>query len=113
MQNARQQLLSRHLTDVTGGVREQIVALRDTFDLPPGASVAVGCGSRGISNYAAIVKGVVDGLCDLGVAPFCFPAMGSHRSATGPGQARVLATAGISPKTMGCPGCRSRTSMSW
>lgn len=103
MQRARQQLVSSPLAEVTGGVREQIAALRDTLDLAPGASVAVGCSSRGISNYAVIVKAVVDGLRDLGFVPFCFPAMGSHGSATGPGQARVLAAAGISPETMGCP----------
>ena len=103
MQRVRQQLVSAPLADVTGGVRGQIVALREDLDLAPGASVAVGCGSRGVSNYAAIVKGVVDGLRDLDLAPFCFPAMGSHGSATGPGQARVLAAAGISPTTMGCP----------
>ena len=103
MQSVRQRLVSRPLADVTGGVREQIAALRGTVGLALGSSVAGGCSSRGISNYAAIVKAVVDGLRDLGFEPFCFPAMGSHGSATGPGQAQVLAAAGISPATMGCP----------
>lgn len=103
MQSVRQRLVSRPLADVTGGVREQIASLRGTVGLALGSSVAVGCSSRGISNYAAIVNAVVDGLRDLGFEPFCFPAMGSHGSATGPGQAQVLAAAGISPETMVCP----------
>ncbi len=99
----RQHLVTRPITDAAERVRAQIAALGGSADLPHGARVAVGCSSRGIANYAAIVGAVVRGLTDLGYSPFCFPAMGSHGSATGPGQQQVLAQAGITEATMGCP----------
>jgi hypothetical protein len=39
----------------------------------------------------------------LGAEPFIFPAMGSHGGATAEGQCDVLAEAGITEATMGCP----------
>ena len=99
----RQHLVSRPLADIAGTVRSQVGALQGRLDLPVGSSVAVGCSSRGIDNYAAVVGAVVAGLRDLGYAPFCFPAMGSHGSATAAGQEQVLARAGITEESMGCP----------
>jgi hypothetical protein len=63
--------------------------------LPAGASVAVGVGSRGISNLATVVKGVVDLLKAAGAKPFLLPAMGSHGGATPEGQIGVLAEYGV------------------
>jgi hypothetical protein len=103
MHTVTQRVVSRPMTDIVGSVRRQVAALADRLAVAPGATVAVGCSSRGISNYATIVGAVVGGLRDLGLAPFCFPAMGSHGSATAVGQARVLAQAGITEETMGCP----------
>src|SRR5262245_1999054 len=103
LRRLRQDLRSRPMTDIAGSVRRQITTLRDQVGLPAGASIAVGCSSRGISNYATIVGAVVAGLQDLGLAPFCFPAMGSHGSATAAGQEQVLARAGITEQTVGCP----------
>src|SRR5204862_5483113 len=40
---------------------------------------------------------------DHGMAPFIFPAMGSHGAATPEGQAGVLAHFGITEASMGCP----------
>jgi hypothetical protein len=103
MHSVRQRLTSHPLADIAGTVRQQVVSMRDAVDVPTGASVAVGCSSRGIRNYALIVGAVVQGIKDLGLVPFCFPAMGSHGSATAAGQAEVLARAGITEETMGCP----------
>jgi hypothetical protein len=69
----------------------------------PGARVAIGVGSRGISNIATIVRSVVDFWKSKGAKPFIFPAMGSHGAATAEGQADVLAHYGIIEATMGCP----------
>ena len=69
----------------------------------PGARVAIGVGSRGISNIATIVRAVVDFWKSKGARPFIFPAMGSHGAATAEGQADVLAHYGIIEATMGCP----------
>jgi len=68
-----------------------------------GASVAVGCSSRGIANYPAIVKATVGCLKDAGLIPFLFPAMGSHGAATAAGQKKVLENYGISENYIGAP----------
>jgi hypothetical protein len=68
-----------------------------------GASVAVGCSSRGIANYNIIVKAAVDCLVQAGLEPFLFPAMGSHGAATAQGQKAVLEAYGITESFIGAP----------
>ncbi|MBI4630063.1 MAG: [Fe-S]-binding protein, partial [Candidatus Rokubacteria bacterium] len=68
-----------------------------------GDTVAVGAGSRGIANIAAIVGAAVKYLRDLGAKPFVFPAMGSHGGGTPEGQLSVLERYGITEAAMGCP----------
>ena len=65
--------------------------------------VAVGVGSRGISNLKQIVGAVLQELRARGASPFIVPAMGSHGGATPEGQAHILATYGITPASMGVP----------
>src|SRR5262249_22770288 len=67
------------------------------------ASIAIGVGSRGITNIATITRAVVDHWNSRGMKPFIFPAMGSHGAATAEGQADVLAHYGIIGETMGFP----------
>jgi hypothetical protein len=69
----------------------------------PGASIAVGVGSRGISNLSSIVRSVLEILQTAGAMPFIFPAMGSHGGATPRGQTEVLASYGITEASMGVP----------
>ena len=69
----------------------------------PGQTVAVGCGSRGVADYAVVVRSAVAALRDLGLRPFLVPAMGSHGSGTAAGQVRVLEQLGLSPATVGAP----------
>ncbi len=71
--------------------------------LKPGSRIAIGVGSRGISNIATIVRSAVQYWKNSGMRPFIFPAMGSHGAATAEGQADVLAHYGIIEETMGCP----------
>ena len=66
-------------------------------------TIAVGVGSRGISNIAEIVRATLDILRSAGAKPFIFPAMGSHGGATPEGQTEVLASYGINEQTMGAP----------
>ncbi len=103
MGRVRQTIISRPLADPPGSIRRQIAQLAPALKVRPGASVAVGCSSRGIANYAQIVGAVVHQLKAEGYRPFLFPAMGSHGSATAEGQAQVLARVGISEASMGCP----------
>jgi hypothetical protein len=67
--------------------------------IKPGMRVAVGVGSRGITNLAEIVTAVLNLLRASGAEPFIIPAMGSHGGATPEGQQNVLAGYGITPET--------------
>ena len=71
--------------------------------LKPGMQVAVGVGSRGISNLAKVVAAVISELKRAGTEPFIIPAMGSHGGATPEGQAGLLADYGVTEASMGVP----------
>ncbi|MBT3360996.1 MAG: DUF2088 domain-containing protein [Rhodospirillales bacterium] len=71
--------------------------------LPSGARIAVGVGSRGLTNLPGLVAGVVAYLKGRGHNPFIVPAMGSHGGATAEGQAAVLERLGVSEATVGAP----------
>lgn len=71
----------------------------------PGMSIAVGVGSRGITELPLLVRTTVDALKAAGAMPFIIPAMGSHGGATAEGQIAMLAGLGVSEKTMGVPVC--------
>lgn len=80
--------------------------LRDGFDrkslasqIKPGMRVAVGVGSRGITNLPEIVDAVLNLLRASGAEPFIIPTMGSHGGATPQGQQKLLAGFGITPET--------------
>lgn len=80
-------------------------ALRRDFRpaVKPGARIAVGAGSRGISNLAAVVGEVVAILKDAGAKPFIVPAMGSHGGATPEGQVQILSEFGVTEAALGVP----------
>lgn len=98
-----QRFPDRSIRDIPGHVRQELSQAGIADRLRPGARVAIGVGSRGISNIATIVKSVVDFFKERGMQPFLFPAMGSHGAATAEGQADVLAHYGIHEATMGVP----------
>lgn len=93
----------RSLADIPGEVFRQLGESGFGAGLRPGATVAIGVGSRGITNIATIVRAIVDYWKSNGMKPFIFPAMGSHGAATAEGQADVLAHYGIHEATIGCP----------
>ena len=99
----RQLFPSLRLADVREETLKQLAASNFASKLKPGARVAIGVGSRGISNIAAIAGAAVEFWSSRGFKPFLFPAMGSHGAATAEGQADVLAHYGIDEKNMGCP----------
>lgn len=98
-----QHLTRRKLAGIPGIVRSEIESSGITPALKRGARIAVGVGSRGISNLAEIVRAAVDSFKAAETSPFLFPAMGSHGAATAEGQASVLAHYGIDDASMGCP----------
>lgn len=94
--HSRQFDFPAHLAEefAKAGVRDRIL---------PGMTVAVGVGSRGISNLKEIVKATIDLLKGAGARPFVIPAMGSHGGATAEGQTRLLAEFGITADYLGVP----------
>ncbi len=90
--------------DIPGATRATLAACG--HPIKRGDTVAIGTSSRGIANYATIVKAAVDSLRELGAKPFIFPAMGSHGGGTPEGQLSVLDHYGINERTMGVP-CRA------
>jgi hypothetical protein len=99
----RQHFPHRKLDDIQAAVHGELLAGDLVPHLSPGARIAIGVGSRGISNLASIVRAAVDFFTSRGFRPFLFPAMGSHGAANAAGQASVLAHYGIDEATMGCP----------
>lgn len=99
----RQKFPARKLADVRAAVTKELEQSGFAEKLKPGSRIAVGVGSRGISNIATIIGAVVSYWKSRGFEPFLFPAMGSHGAATAEGQADVLAHYGIHEATMGCP----------
>jgi hypothetical protein len=76
------------------GLREKI---------KPGMKIALGVGSRGITNLKEIVKATLGVLTEAGARPFIVPAMGSHGGATPAGQIEMLASYGVTAESMGVP----------
>lgn len=99
----RQKFPSRRLSDVRASVAKELAQSAFGANLKPGAKIAIGVGSRGITNISTIVGAAVAYWKSRGFEPFIFPAMGSHGAATAEGQADVLAHYGIHEATMGCP----------
>jgi len=99
----RQPVPMAPLADVAQAVRDELARIDLRTRVAPGARIAVAAGSRGITDYALIVKTVVEELRAFGAEPFIFPAMGSHGGATAEGQREILAEYGISEQTLNVP----------
>lgn len=98
----RQHFDAKALEDVRAALRSQLTRV-DSSRIRPGARIAIGVGSRGISNLALVVKEVSDFVKARGAEPFIVPAMGSHGGATADGQREVLRLNGVSEETTGAP----------
>jgi len=100
MLRVKQSFPRPRVADIPAAVRSALASA--AIPVRRGDTVAVGAGSRGIANIAAIVLATVDWLKQRGARPFVFPAMGSHGGATPEGQRGVLAHYGITEASMGC-----------
>ena len=99
----RQKFQDRRIKDIPASVQRTLSEAEFDSRMRPGSSIAIGVGSRGISNIAEIVCAVVDFWKVRAMKPFIFPAMGSHGAATAEGQSAVLAKYGITEERTGCP----------
>lgn len=68
-----------------------------------GKRIALGVGSRGLTQIPAIARHIVQAIQRSGGEAFVVPAMGSHGGATAAGQIDVLAGLGVTEASVGCP----------
>ncbi len=87
--------------DVAEAARSQVVE-RLAAAVQPGMTVAVGGGSRGLTDRVGLLRGAIEGLRELGADPFVVPAMGSHGGATADGQRAMLEALGMTEAALGC-----------
>jgi hypothetical protein len=97
----RQTFPMPQVADVPGTVRRLIETSRLRERVAAGGTIAVGCGSRGITAIPVVARAAVDTLKSMGYRPFIVAAMGSHGGATKEGQRALLADYGITPEAMG------------
>jgi hypothetical protein len=88
------------VTDVVATTRQAVIESL-AGDVEKGMSVAVGGGSRGLTQRVDLLRGTIEGLRELGAEPFVVPAMGSHGGGTADGQLDMLASLGMTPETVG------------
>ena len=103
MAHVRQRFEVHRLKSISAAVDEQLARPEIADRIIPGSTIAIGVGSRGISNLEESVSALVSGIKQHGGVPFIFPAMGSHGGATAEGQAKVLAGYGITEERVGAP----------
>ncbi|MBV8818455.1 MAG: hypothetical protein JO022_08880, partial [Acidobacteriaceae bacterium] len=72
----RQNFPDRRIHDIPSEVRNQLAGSGFSSRVKPGGRIALGVGSRGISNITTIVRAVVEYWKSQGFQPFIFPAMG-------------------------------------
>jgi Lactate racemase N-terminal domain len=89
--------------DFSGLLDEQFTESGLREKIKPGMRIALGVGSRGITNLKEIVKATLGVLIKAGARPFIVPAMGSHGGATAEGQIEMLAGYGVTAESMGVP----------
>ena len=92
-----------HVPDLASAVEDALASGSILERIRPGMRVAVGVGSRGVAEIAAITRAAVAALRRVGSEPFIVPAMGSHGGATAEGQRGVLAELGVTEETVGAP----------
>ena len=88
------------IADVEATAHADVVA-RLASSVTPGMTVAVGGGSRGLTDRVALLRGTISGLRALGAEPFVVPAMGSHGGAKAEGQRKMLESLGMTEEAIG------------
>jgi hypothetical protein len=89
------------IADINAEVSKELLKFRPF--IKPDAHIAIAIGSRGIKNLVPVTKEVARFIKENNAHPFLVPAMGSHGGATADGQAGILASYGITEKTIGIP----------
>jgi hypothetical protein len=90
------------VADIDGATRQALADAGILARIQPGDTVAVGVGSRGITNIAQIARSAVACLREHGAQPFVVAAMGSHGGGTPDGQREMLHSLGVTEDSLGC-----------
>lgn len=102
MMTVRQSFPNDKIDDIKGKIREELYKDKIRKQIKPNMKIAIGVGSRGICNYADIIKELVLFIKEKGAEPFIFASMGSHGGATAEGQRQILEGYGITEDNIGC-----------
>src|SRR5256885_1299046 len=76
MLEVRQRFDVPRVDDVAGTVAAELARIGVRGRIQPGATVAIGVGSRGITNLALVVRTLAGALKEAGAAPSAWPPMG-------------------------------------
>lgn len=87
-----------NLKEITSEVNKSIYNINLTDK-----KVAITVGSRGITNISSIIKILVNFFKEKGAIPFIVPAMGSHGGNSKEGKIEVLASLGVTEKSINAP----------
>lgn len=97
----RQHVPDSRIADLPAAIRGALEQSLKEAALPPGAAIAITAGSRGIRSIDVILRTVVEQLRQKGYRPFLVSAMGSHGGGEAEGQREVLASLGITERSVG------------
>ena len=103
MVKVRQEFDAQRIEDVPAELNKQISRDKISQTIREGMSIAITCGSRGIDNYALVIREVAAFCKAKGAKPFIIPAMGSHGGATAEGQRKICESYGVTEQYCGCP----------
>src|SRR5438128_9914709 len=79
MLEVRQRFDAPRVGDVAGTVAAELARIGVRGRIQPGATVAIGVGSRGITNLALVVRTLGGGLEEAGARSFIVPARAARR----------------------------------
>lgn len=99
----RQVFDDTHIADLEGHLARVFDEANLANRMKPGASVALGVGSRGLAELPVLVRATVAALKKAGAVPFIVPAMGSHGGGSAEGQTKLLASLGVTEESAGAP----------
>jgi len=97
----RQDLDAEEILDLAEALHRSFEATSLAERIRPGMKVAITAGSRGIDRIAEVLRLTADWLRSRGARPFIVPSMGSHGGPSPEGPVNLLATLGITEKTVG------------
>ncbi len=103
MVRVRQEFDAQKIEDVPAELNKELTRKEISDTVQAGMSIAITCGSRGIDNYALVIKEVAAFCKSKGAQPFIIPAMGSHGGATAQGQREICESYGVTEEYCGCP----------